>query len=930
MLTPKPNGSWRFAIDYRPINKYTKPSRAPIPHIKRLLTKIGAHKPKFFAKMDLTSGFYQTPLEEESMKYTAFDTDLGLFEFTRASMGLLNSPWYFQSIMEREVFPTLIHRIMEIYIDDLLTWAKDIDELCENLKKIFQCLRDKGMTLNPEKCEFGLSEVEFVGHLIDETGITFAKDKIKQVADMPVPTTKGELKRFLGLGGYFRNHVEDYAHLTGPLNAMLQGYEKRASKEIINWTPSQIEIFNTCQKAIINCRKLYYQHPGAPIRVYTDASDYGIGAYLCQVMTEGEEIPIEFISKTLTIAERKWSTYEKEAFAIFYALRKWEHFLKDVTFTLFTDHKNLTYIATDPNAKVTRWRMAVQDYDFDIAYIPGEENLVADALSRLCLKEDPKEDRKIERARQSIHALLTTTLFDEWEPVREQFPEKEHTEYYIQSEDLEKFQHLNVNTAYINALTDRTIPKDFKYIPPDKFKIIEQCHNHEVGHWGVNRTIEMVKTLIELDPKYENIQWNCMRKDVQTYILRCDCCNKMNERQLTSHVKKYTTSEYGVMKCIAIDAIHMPKAKSGNKYILTVIDTFTRYTALYALKELTAKTAAKTLMNHMCIYGIPDKITADNATQFQAEFKEMLSILETENYKIHAYSHQENGLVERANKEVIRHARNIAYETRNADTWDEEILKIQAIMNDKKSEATGLSPNQIVFVGQINLQEGRLYPQPTEKQRKSMSKYMTEQIDFQDKLMKMAEEQQEKINSLHLQNSKDTEIQYHTGQYIIVQYENGKTPHKLSAKWHGPYRIIEVHKRPQGTIYTCYSPKDGKVAEYHASIVLGHACKSDLEAVKSAVRDDDKHYIVEKVLAHEIVQVNGKNTLNVKIQWHGYKEPEWTNIRTAINNIYVQRYLKDNNLEQYGGMKRTADDNIDTRKRKRVRFSSSVPEDHIT
>jgi hypothetical protein len=157
MLTPKPNGSWRFAIDYRPINKYTKPTRAPIPHIKRLLNKIGAHKPKFFAKMDLTSGFYQTPLDEESMKYTAFDTDLGLFEFTRASMGLLNSPWYFQSIMEREVFPTLIHRIMEIYIDDLLTWAKDIDELCENLKKIFQSLRDKGMTLNPDKCEFGLS-----------------------------------------------------------------------------------------------------------------------------------------------------------------------------------------------------------------------------------------------------------------------------------------------------------------------------------------------------------------------------------------------------------------------------------------------------------------------------------------------------------------------------------------------------------------------------------------------------------------------------------------------------------------------------------------------------------------------------------------------------------------------------------------------------
>jgi hypothetical protein len=113
-------------------------------------------------------------------------------------------------------------------------------------------------------------------------------------------------------------------------------------------------------------------------------------------------------------------------------------------------------------------------------------------------------------------------------------------------------------------------------------------------------------------------------------------------------------------------------------------------------------------------------------------------------------------------------------------------------------------------------------------------------------------------------------------------------------------------------------------------MVQGHACRSDLEAVKSSVKDDDKHYIVEKVLLHEIVQKNGKNTLNVKIQWYGYKEPEWTNIRSVVNNIYVQKYLKDNNLEHYGGSKRTATDDIDTRKRKLVRFSSSVPLDNTT
>jgi hypothetical protein len=142
-------------------------------------------------------------MADHDMKYTAFDTDFGLFEFTRASMGLLNAPWYFQGVMEREVFPHLLHKIMEIYIDDLLTWAANIEELCEHLELIFKALRDKGMTLNPEKCEFGMSEVEFVGHLIDNSGITFTPEKLKQVADLELPGTMGELKQFIGLASFF-------------------------------------------------------------------------------------------------------------------------------------------------------------------------------------------------------------------------------------------------------------------------------------------------------------------------------------------------------------------------------------------------------------------------------------------------------------------------------------------------------------------------------------------------------------------------------------------------------------------------------------------------------------------------------------------------------------------------------------------------------
>ena len=536
--------------------------RAPIPNIKKLLSTIGAKNPKLFAKMDLTTGFWQAPMHEDSMKYTAFASDEGLYEFTRASMGLLNSPFHFQLVMETEAFPHLLHRIMEIYIDDLLTWAQDVDQLCENLQQIFDALRKVNMTLNPDKCEFGMSEVEFVGHLIDESGITFTEDKLKQVAQMPLPETKGELKQFLGLGNYFRNHIPDYANLTVHLNGMLEGYEKRTSKQRIEWTPELQQQFLTCQTSIIDCKKLYYVHANAPIRVYTDASDYGIGAYLCQVLEDGEEIPIEFISKTLTKPERKWSTYEKEAFAIFYALRKWETHLRDVQFTLFTDHRNLTFMAKDPNAKVTRWRLAVQDYDFDIAYLPGEDNIVADALSRLCPKENQLDTQIQETV--TIATLLATCRedkVDEWQQQRiDADSDYMGRQYMVQ--DTPNFMTLHTQVATINALQGRM--REFRYIPPNRQKLIKMCHNHEIGHWGVNTTLELLEDLLQKDSKLQHTaqQWSSSqrRKDVAQYIQTCDTCIKMREKKLLSHTNKYITNEYGVMKCISVDAIHMPRS----------------------------------------------------------------------------------------------------------------------------------------------------------------------------------------------------------------------------------------------------------------------------------------------------------------------------------------------------------------------------------
>jgi len=238
-----------------------------------------------------------------------------------------------------------------------------------------------------------MSEVEYVGHLINEHGITFSNDKKSLVANFPKPENSGTLKSFIGLSGYFRRHIKNFAEIINPLNRLCEGYNKKKKGVRIEWTEEATQSFIATQEAILNCQMLFYRDHSAPVRLYTDASEYGIGGYLCQVIDNIEQ-PIAFISKTLTKAEKKWSVYEKEAYAIFYALRKWEHYLQGVKFTLFTDHRNLTFLEKDPSPKVQRWRIAVQEYDFDVAFIEGVKNVAADGFSRLCPESLPADQEQ--------------------------------------------------------------------------------------------------------------------------------------------------------------------------------------------------------------------------------------------------------------------------------------------------------------------------------------------------------------------------------------------------------------------------------------------------------------------------------------------------------------------------------------------------------
>jgi hypothetical protein len=180
-LVPKPNGKWRFCIDYRFLNECTKMEGGVLPRIKEMLHRIGDKKPKYYAVMDLTSGYHQAPLHEDASPMTAFVTSKGVFEWVRVPMGLKGAPSYFQREMSQTVLGGLIGYGVELYLDDCIVYGQTEEEFKLNLKAVFERFRAHNITLNPEKCRFGLSSIEYLGHIIDQNGIHFSREKIEKV-----------------------------------------------------------------------------------------------------------------------------------------------------------------------------------------------------------------------------------------------------------------------------------------------------------------------------------------------------------------------------------------------------------------------------------------------------------------------------------------------------------------------------------------------------------------------------------------------------------------------------------------------------------------------------------------------------------------------------------------------------------------------------
>ncbi len=310
---------YRFCIDYRNLNKCTEASSYPLPNIRALLERIGHYQPDTFGVMDLTSGYHQAPMDEESKVLTAFICFCGVYQFTRLPFGPRQAPSYFQEMMAKVVLNGLIYTKCEMYLDDCIVYAKGHEEFLERLELVFRRFRESGLCLKAKKCRFGMKQIEYVGRTISSAGISMSRQKIDSVLNFPKPKTLTAILSFLGLANYFRNFVPFHSDIVAPLQRMIDPNARKKSS--IQWTSEAEQAYYKIRLAIAGCPLLHFLDEESPIELYTDASDYGIGGILFQVVNNNKK-PISFVSKSLTASQCKWSTIQKEAYAIYYCCKQ--------------------------------------------------------------------------------------------------------------------------------------------------------------------------------------------------------------------------------------------------------------------------------------------------------------------------------------------------------------------------------------------------------------------------------------------------------------------------------------------------------------------------------------------------------------------------------------------------------------------------------
>ena len=636
VFTKKKDGGWRLCLDYREVNKHIKPDRYPIPRLWDCVLKAAHHN--FYCCLDVNWGFWSLPLDAESREITAILTPYGLKQFTVTPFGIRNSPPEFQRMIDA-VF-SFIEKLQK-YIDDLVLHTYTIEEMFALLRQVLERFRSGGLFLKLSKLELFQSEVTMLGFLVGINGVRPHPKKVQGIKDAVFPRSKKQMRSFLGAISFLRKFIPHLATIIAPLTHLTRkGTPYRADVQ-------HVKAFNHA-KALLSEHILLNAPKGdGAFVVVTDASEHGAGAALLQWQAN-ELVVLEFASKTLSKAETKWPAYEREAYAIRWAIGRFEDYVKAGKVIVVSDHMPLQALYKATNNKVLRWSLFLQQFDLDIRHINGEQNEVADWLSRSVPYEDPFDDDN----NVSLPSFYVPSdhLLSEINN-----PQASHFIPFIPTVDQLRVASLNlspddVKDTYLSPEGIRYHIRSNKiYLPPSmRESFLYLFHVTHMGlHLGINRTIRRLSKWV---------WWPKLNKSVRDYINACLVC-------IRKFIPSRLMSLYGVLsrplplQLISLDFVG-PRtwSNSSTYYYLVIIDHASRF--LVSCSTDRAPTADWLLNKFrrlwVSIFAAPTAVLHDRGSEFTSQvFNEyLINVLRSIVVHTSSYYPQGNAINESSHRSI--------------------------------------------------------------------------------------------------------------------------------------------------------------------------------------------------------------------------------------------------------------------------------------
>lgn len=773
ILVNKKNGEKRLCIDYRALNRKTLKDKYPLPRIEDQLDSLGGNS--FFSSLDLASGYYQVPMDDSSKHITAFVTPDGLYEYNRMPFGLANAPSVFQRTIN-----TMLRgsgkRLALAYMDDLLVASKTIKEGMEKLEQVFQLLRNAKLTLKLQKCYFFQTQVDYLGYEISAKGIRPGNLKIEAVKNFPEPSNVHEVRQFVGLASYFRRFVKDFSIIARPLTSL--------TKKDVPWVfgDEQKVAFNTLKERLVSRPLLALYDPAASIEVHTDASKLGIGAILLQKI-EDKLQPVAYYSRQTSPEEQKFHSYELETLALVTALQKFRVYLLGTTFKAVTDCNAIrnTMNKRDLVPRVARWWIMMQEYNFSIEYRPGFRMAHVDALSRNPANND---DREI----PDILDVFTIDNDTAWlETVQSADPELQRMMQILQDPESNNVVEIKNNFTIKNGKLYRVdkhnddvallwvVPKSVRW------QILQMNHDNN-GHVGFEKTYDRIK----------KVYWfKGMRKFIKKYCKACLQC---------AHTKVPSGPKEGMLHPIEkvskpFDTLHadhcgpFPISKKKNQYVLAIIDSFTKYIYLKAVKDCRSKTTIQVFEDYFALFGVPRRLITDRGTSFTShEFNNFVLEKGMKHVLNAVATPRANGQIERYNRTFVNLLSAANY-GKPENEWDISISKIQWSLNNTLNKGTGKTPAETLFgvapTGSCDSHMNALVADAHQPQNLD---------DIRNEVEDHIAGEQSKQKTRFDRTRKDASV-YKVGDLVRVERDMHTAPgqsRKLVPKCSGPYRVTRV------------------------------------------------------------------------------------------------------------------------------------------